>query len=156
MYINFFLSRLLYVLIIEPKFHSLTCQIPFHLRRTQQINACHDEKFHAIPNSLAFISKNFIGNTYVYTTFIYHHYNSTVCPAIKFITFYFRSKQKFHNSMYLIIFPFVYTTGGNIRYVNSHFHNRPCTTPFQRFIEFNAYFDKSCAKHMFLIKIGKK
>ena len=70
-YINFF--RLLYVLIIEPKFHSLACQIPFHHRRTQQTNACHDEKFHAIPNSLAFISKNFIGNTYVYTTFIYHH-----------------------------------------------------------------------------------
>ena len=69
-YINFF--RLLYVLIIEPKFHSFACQIPFHPHRTQQTNTCQDEKFHAIPNSLAFISKNFIGNTYVCTMFIYH------------------------------------------------------------------------------------
>ena len=129
MYINFFLSRLLYVLIIEPKFHSFSCQIPFHPRRTQQTNAWkpRDEKFHAIPNSLAFMSKNFIGNTYVYTMFIYHLKNSTTCPEPNFVTFLFQYKQNFKHSLYLIIFPFVYTTGGNIRYVNSHFHNRPCT-----------------------------
>ena len=74
-YINFF--RLLYVLIIEPKFHSFASQIPFHHRRTQQTNACHDEKFNAIPNSLAFISKNFIGNTYVL-------YNVHIPPPLEF------------------------------------------------------------------------
>ena len=106
MYINFFLSRLLYVLIIEPKFHSLTCQIPFHHRRTQQqTNACHDEKFHAIPNSLAFISKKFIGNTYVFATLIYHRKNFTECPKLNYRAFLHTVTKILNMVCILLYFP---------------------------------------------------
>ena len=147
MYINFFLSPLLYVLIIEPKFHSFSCQIPFHPRRTQQTNAWkpRDEKFHAIPNSLAFMSKNFIGNTYVYTMFIYHLKNSTTCPEPNFVTFLFNINKISNIVCILLYFPLCTQQEGILDTWTHTFTIAPALTltQFQRFIELNEYFGKS-------------
>ena len=94
-----------YVLIIEPQFHSLACQIPFHHHRTQQTNACHDVKFHAIPNSLAFISKKFIGNTYVFATLIYHRKNFTECPKLNYRAFLHTVTKILNMVCILLYFP---------------------------------------------------